>query len=123
VVRLVRWYCVLPQTGQRRNPRPGESAAVTCLVTFGSGFYAAVLKAPLSSATWATVAASFPNSNERGDFPSCLGIKRGPRHPAHLCSRYPKAHTSLYLSPCLTGSVFVAPHLGHGELMTTPEDS
>jgi hypothetical protein len=117
VVRLVRWYFVLPQTGQRRNPRSEESAAATCSVTFGSGFSSAVLKAPLSSAKGGALTGSFPNCDEPRDFPSCLGIKRGRRHRAHSCSRYPKAHTSLYMTPCLTGSVFVSPHLGHGEVM------
>ena len=123
VVRLVRWYSVPPQTGQRRNPLSEESAAVTCLVTFGSGFSSAVLKAPLSSANGGTLAGSFPNCDEPGDFRSCLGKKRGPRHRAHSCSRYPKAHTSLYINPCLTGSAFVSPHLGHGEVMTNDRDS
>ena len=64
VVRWIRWYSVLPQTGQRRNPRPEESAAVTCLVTFGSGLSSAVLKAPLSSAKGGALTGPFPNCDE-----------------------------------------------------------
>ena len=64
VVRWIRWYSVLPQTGQRRNLRPEESAAVTCLVTFGSGLSSAVLKAPLSSAKGGALTGPFPNCDE-----------------------------------------------------------
>jgi len=64
VVRWVRWYAVLPQTGQRRKPRSEESAAVTYLVTFGSRFSSTVLKAPLSSAKGGGLTGPFPICDE-----------------------------------------------------------
>ena len=67
MVRPVRRYDGLPQTGQPRNPRFEESAAVPCLATFGWELSSAVLEALLSSPTWLTVAASSPDFTESGD--------------------------------------------------------
>jgi len=51
MVRRERRYAVLPQAGQRRNPRFEETAAVPCLAIFGWELSAAVLEALPSSPT------------------------------------------------------------------------
>jgi hypothetical protein len=84
VVRRIRWYAVLPQTGQRRNPRFDESAPATCLVTFGWVFSSSILGALFSSAERGTVATASPNFAEPDDLSRCPGY--GKRNP-HFSQR------------------------------------
>jgi hypothetical protein len=67
MVRRVRWYFVLPQVGQRRNPWFAESAPATRLVTFGCVFSSAIPGAFFSSAGHGAVATASRNFTEPDD--------------------------------------------------------
>ena len=72
MVRWVRWYFMLPQVGQQRNPRFDESAPVTCWVTFGWVFSSAIFGALFSSAERGKVATASFNFTEPEDLSRCL---------------------------------------------------